>query len=528
MASRVAGTRRNAPKTLFKGNGTQSHTLESLVLENEGKGKFSMEKHLAKFMRGIDLTSTEEIIYVLDTNVIMNAYDAVLNFKEHTVCIPGQVWKELDKFKQERGFTDRSWNARKAIRLIDGLAAGKTADELKSGIQIVSTKEFEVSPLCTGKIIFDFSVPKKPKIDVDLDINHPDDKIIMICIARKLKGERVVLVSNDGNCRVKARLCGIESEEYLSDAAIAVRGEEDLRPGFHVMPSGFWESQDVQLLPKHIKGGEVSYQLTHPCLKNVYINEFLVMEDESLMRVTHKKGKSVTAMYVRPEKGVRDVVPSNKEQVMALHLLMDPTVTAVSLAGLAGSGKTYLALAAAFYQVYDLKRYDRIIVTRPTASTGDDIGFLPGTEEEKMVPWLGAIFDNLEVLAMPDDYSDGKVNEADGYATTLQYLMKKVQVKSLNFIKGRSMQRTLVIVDESQDLTAKLMKTTATRVGEGSKIVFLGNVAQIDDPYLTEHNCGLSVWIRSFRNASIVGHVTLQKGVRSELATLVEERLSSV
>jgi len=528
MASRNGGTRRSSAQALFKGNGVKLKPSDKAVPKVRAARKFPVVTRLPKSIRSITQESTQAIVYVLDTNVIMNAYDAVLNFKEHTVCLVSQVWKELDKYKQERGFTDRSWNARRAIRLIDALLAGKTADELKSGIPIVSTKEFEVGPLCTGKLIVDFSMPQKPEIDVDLDINQPDDRIIMMCIARQEKGERVVLVSNDGNCRVKARMCGVESEEYLSDATIGIKGEEDLRPGFHAMPPGFWESQDPHLAPKRLKSGEVSYLLTHPCLKDVYLNEFLVMEDETLMRVAQKRGKTVVAVLVHPEKDVWDVVPRNKEQIMSLHLLMNPDIVAVSLAGRAGSGKTYLALASALHQVYDLKRYNRIIVTRAAISSGPDIGFLPGTEEEKMEPWMGAIFDNLEALAMPDEYSDGKVTPAQGHGMTREYLMKKVQIKSLNFMKGRSFNKTLVIVDEVQDMTPKQVKMLSTRMGEGSKVIFLGNVAQIDDPYLTEHSCGLSVLIRAFVNTSLVGHVTLQGGERSPFATLAEERLSSV
>ncbi len=524
MAQRNGGTRRNSAQRVFKGSGVKSKSLEIKALGLSKKRKDAKVLHLPKSIRTIVTRDRKEIItYVIDTCVIMHTYDAILNFKEHTVCIPGQVWKELDKHKQ--GHSDTSWNARKAIRLIDGLVAGKSTEELRSGIPIVSTKEFEVGPWCTGKIIFDFSIPQKPDIDVDLDINHPDDKIIMICIARKQRGERVVLVSNDGNCRVKARLCGIESEEYLSDAAITVRGEEDLRPGFHTMPEDFWEVQDSQVLPKRNKNMN-EYSFTHSCLKEVYCNEFLVMEDGTLYRVIRKiKSKSVLAELVHPEKDVWGMQARNDEQIMALNLLMNPDIPAVLIAGRAGSGKTFLTLAAALEQTFGKKLYHRIIVTRALASAGDDIGFLPGTEEEKMDPWMGGIRDNLEVLAFPDDHADEKVSKKQGQSMTADYLFNKIQIKSINFMKGRSVQRTIVIVDESQDLTARQVKMLITRIGEGSKVVFLGNVAQIDNLYLTEHTCGLSVAIRAFADSDLVGHVTLQGGVRSPLAALAEERM---
>lgn len=520
MASRNNGTRHRT---------TQKHyadrTKRIKRQDHVQKPGISRHKayHIPQSVRSIAPHEEEEkIIYVIDTNVIMNAYDAILNFKEHTVCITGQVWRELDDHK--KGHTDSAWNTRKAIRLIDALVAGKTGDELKEGIPIVSTKEFEVDPLCTGQMVFDFRKPELPThIDsIDLDIDHPDDRIIMVCVARQQDGERVVLISNDGNCRVKARLCGIEAEEYLGDIATA-KGEEDLRPGFHVLPKGFWDTQDQQIIPKRMKSGE-TYTLTHQCLKDVYCNEFLVMEDDTLLHVVSRpRAKTVTAERVYPTKGVWGVVPRNKEQTMALHLLMRRDIPAVSIAGRAGSGKTYLALAAALHQTYELKLYDRIIVTRATVGATEEIGFLPGTEEEKMDPWMGAIHDNLEALVHPDDYSDGKVTKLSGRAITTEFLMKKMQIKSLNFMKGRTIARSIIIVDEVQDMTSKQLKMLATRVGEESKIIFLGNVAQIDASYLTELTCGLSVFIRTFAESNLVGHVTLQDGVRSSFATLVEE-----
>jgi PhoH-like ATPase len=258
--------------------------------------------------------------------------------------------------------------------------------------------------------------------------------------------------------------------------------------------------------------------------KNVYCNEFLILEDGTKLRVTKKISShkiNARTFDVSAFKGT--VRPRNIEQEFALELLMDPDVTAVSLAGLAGSGKTYLALAAAFHQTMEKRIYKRVVVTRSPVDSDEAIGFLPGDEEEKMSPWLGGITDNLESFVCPDS-KDRNESELTGSIAFIKQKMN-LQIKSLNLMKGRSFEDTLIIVDEVQDITRKTLKMISTRVGKGSKIIFLGNVAQIDNSFLTENTCGMSVLIRTFADSGLVGHVTLQQGERSSFATLAEERL---
>lgn len=506
-------------------------TKHEVRLQNKIRGSYvgvhNKKKKIPKSFRGIThVTQGDVITYLLDTNVVMNTYDAILNFKEHRVCIASQVWRELDKHKA--GKSDGAMNARRAIRLIEAVTAQKDAQQLIEGVSIpLRIEGFDVPMECTSKIIFDFSSPQVPdQCAVELDINHPDDRIIMVCLARKARGEHVVLVSNDGNCRVKARMCGVESEEYLGDTVVRVRGEEDTHVGYHVIPPGAESVFGSNNIKKETARAEIKVVFDHDLLKEVHPNEFLIVGDE-MYRVLRKiKRTSVEAEVVDRGKRIWGVKPRNPEQIMALDLLVNRRIPAVSIAGLAGSGKTFLTLAAALALVKDEKVYDRIIITRPTAPSGEDIGFLPGSEEEKMSPWMGAIDDNLELLCGSGGYTDcDKADTKTKKRITLDFVRSVINIKSLNFMKGRTLHRTFVIVDESQDLTPRQLKMIATRVGEGSKIVFLGNVAQIDNNYLTEHTCGISVFIRAFADSPLVGHITLHGGIRSPFATLAEERL---
>jgi len=492
--------------------------------ENIPTGSRSIPESLRRLQPG----QKGAITYVLDTNVLMTAWDALFAFEEHDVCILSQVWKELDAHK--KGKSDVAWNTRKATREIDALVAGKSAEQLRMGIPLKAPKGHKGPKKPTGKLVFNFTQPKVPdELDIDLDLNEPDDRIILICLAMKEQGKRVVLVSNDGNARVKASVVGIEAEEYLSEAVAAVVSEEDLRPGFHKMPADLWEKLDGELNVE--RDGPVSrYTLKHPSFKNVYPNEFLLFQDGLELMVVAKPKPQTIVAETFPSKSNQKKVgieARNVEQELALQLLLDPRIPAVSLAGLAGSGKTFLAIAAGLYQVLDSGNFNRIIITRATIGSDEDIGFLPGDEEEKMSPWMGALYDNLELLTGNRDHSerDNGHSTDDMKAMTDAYLKGRVQVKSLRFMKGRTFNKTFLIIDETQDLTVKKLKMIATRVGPDSKIVFLGNVAQIDDNYLTEHTNGLSVFIRTFADSKNAGHITLQRGERSPFATEAENRL---
>lgn len=496
---------------------TRAKQFRGKTSKRQGSVTSAHTKHsIPEVLRRIKPGDTGVITYVLDTNVIMTAWDSLFKFEEHDVCIVGQVWKELDAHK--KGHSTEAWNVRKAIRAVDQLLAGKTPEQIKTGILLTPPPELINGKPHTGKLFFEFSQPKISEgMDTSLDVTHPDDQIILICLKLQAEGKRIVLVSNDGSCRVKATVVGITAEEYLNDAVTSIQGEEDHRPGFHTMPAGFLETATVDC--EVVDKSRTRFILKHAALKDVAPNEFLAMSDAAHLRVVSSDGSgNVVAESFKFLKEISEmgVKPRNAEQEFALQLLLDPDVPGVSLAGMAGSGKTYLALAAGIYMMDTQKLYDRIIYTRSLQGSDEDIGFLKGDLKEKISPWMGALWDNITSLrgAAADQDEEGE-----------KKMMKGIQITALNFVKGRSLTRTLLICDETQDLTPKALKMTSTRVGEGSKIIFLGNVAQIDHPHLTEYTCGLSYFIRKMQDADLCGHVTLQNGVRSAFATLAEERL---
>lgn len=470
--------------------------------------------------RRVQKDTKEIITYVLDTNILMNAWDSLFKFEEHTVCIVSQVWSELDKYKHGR--SEESFNVRKITRIIDGLVASATKEELKTGIPLIPPVDMQNGQKHTGKLLFDYTVPKLADgLDINLSQDNPDDRIIMVCLALQHSGKRVVLVSNDGNCRVKAVICGLESEEYLYEAITRLPSEEDKITGFHQMEDDFWDTIGENFTSKKEKQMDV-YEFNHAMFKHVYVNQFLLLPNDVELRVIAKPSPhKITAVSFAHHDYRRVATARNVEQRLALELLMDQNLPAVSLAGLAGSGKTLLALAAAMDLVFEQKAYDRVIVTRSTTDADEGIGFLPGTELEKMSPWLGGVFDNLESLMRNADSTREETQITLENATHHMNL----QIKSLNYMKGCSFEKTLIIIDEVQDLTRRQVKMLSTRLAKGSKVIFLGNVAQIDNRFVTEHTCGMSVLISEFASSTLVGHVTLQKGERSEFATEAEERL---
>jgi PhoH-like ATPase len=471
-------------------------------------------------IRRVEKQTKEIITYVLDSNVLMSDWSSLFKFEEHFVYLVSQVWNELDKHKEGR--SDKAFNVRKTIRVIDGLLAKATRQEIQDGIVLTPPPEIPHGMHHTGKLVFYYASPKIPESnDVDLSLDNPDDRIIMACLTLQEEGRRVVLVSNDGNCRVKALVCGLEAEEYLNEAMTNLPSEEDVVTGFHTMGDDFWDK-----LGDNFESGKNRqadwYEFNHAMFKHVYIHQFIILPNDVRLRVIDKPSPHKVVAESFSHHDYRDVAEErNIEQGLALELLMDISLPAASLAGLAGSGKTYLALATAIELVLHRKVYERVIVTRSTTDADEEIGFLPGTEEEKMSPWLGGIFDNLESLARNEDFAKEAAN------VTREVLTRKLnlQIKSLNYMKGRSFEKTLIIVDEVQDLNRRKLKMIASRVGAGSKIIFLGNVAQIDNHLVTENTCGMSILISAFADSTLMGHVTLQQGERSAFATEAEERL---
>jgi PhoH-like ATPase len=331
---------------------------------------------------------------------------------------------------------------------------------------------------------------------------------------------QVTLVSKDINLRIKAAILGIHAEDYYNDQAL-----DDvnlLYGGTHNLPTSFWDSHGKEM-ESWKDSGRTYYRVQGPDIANWHPNQglFQAETDASVHRppvARHGSRHRNPRDHTTPNHAVWGITARNREQNFALNLLLDPEIDFVSLLGAAGTGKTLLALAAGLAQVLDAKRYREIIMTRVTVPVGEDIGFLPGTEEEKMTPWMGALMDNLEVLAPQEGGEWGR-------AATADLLSSKIKIRSLNFMRGRTFQNKYLIIDEAQNLTSKQMKTLITRAGPGTKVICLGNIAQIDTPYLSETTSGLTYVVDRFKDWPHGGHVTLRRGERSRLAEFASDRL---
>jgi PhoH-like ATPase len=348
---------------------------------------------------------------------------------------------------------------------------------------------------------------------------------VVAALREKHAPREVVLVSKDINMRVKARALGLATDDYQNDKVL-----DDLElmyAGSLALPTDFW-AKHGKTVESWQSGSSTFYRITGPIVPSLLINQFVFFEapgEPSLYaRVTEIRGKTAVLRTLKDfghlKNSIWGVTTRNREQNFAMNLLMDPEVDFVTLSGTAGTGKTLLALAAGLTQVLDDRRYTEIIMTRATVSVGEDIGFLPGTEEEKMGPWMGALDDNLEVLGK----TDGGAGEW-GRAATNELIRSKIKIKSMNFMRGRTFLNKYVIIDEAQNLTPKQMKTLITRAGPGTKIVCMGNLAQIDTPYLTEGSSGLTFAVDKFKGWPHSGHITLARGERSRLADFASEVL---
>lgn len=463
-------------------------------------------------------------LFVLDTNVLMHDPTAIFRFAEHDIFLPMVVLEELDKGK--KGMSEVARNVRQVSRFLDDLMSQTSPDEISSGLPISGAFHAEASddPNDYGHLFFQTQLHANSLPD-SLPGNIPDNNILGTALALKeMAPERdVILVSKDINLRIKAAVVGIVAEDYQNDQVLD--DMELLYSGQSELPEDFWNnhSKDMESWQEE---GHTYYRVSGPDTKQWYINQLLFQDDGSKSfeaMVREKDGDDAIIEWIRdfrsPKHSVWGINARNREQNYALNLLMDPSVDFVSLLGTAGTGKTLLALAAGLSQVMDTNRYREIIMTRVTVPVGEDIGFLPGTEEEKMAPWMGALTDNLEVLAQPSGAGEW------GRAATDDLLKSKIRIHSLNFMRGRTFLNKYIILDEAQNLTAKQMKTLITRAGPGTKIVCLGNVAQIDTPYLTETSSGLTYVVDRFKNWPHSGHITLTRGERSRLADYASEAL---
>jgi PhoH-like ATPase len=458
-------------------------------------------------------------LFVLDTNVLMHDPMCLFRFEEHDIFLPMIVLEELDGHK--KGMTEVARNARQTSRTLDALAGAQGADIAK-GLKLDTTGH----PEAGGSLFFQ-TKPLDYTLPMSLPQGKADNQILGVveALRKEYAPREVVLVSKDINMRVKARALGLATDDYQNDKTL--EDGDLLYSGSLALPADFWTRQS-KTIESWQQGSHTFYRITGPIVGSLLINQFVFFEAPGepplYARVTEIRAKTAVLKtlkdYNHLKNAVWGVTTRNREQNFAMNLLMDPEVDFVTLAGTAGTGKTLMALASGLTQVLDDRRYTEIIMTRATVSVGEDIGFLPGTEEEKMGPWMGALDDNLEVLGKTDSGSGEW-----GRAATNELIRSRIKVKSMNFMRGRTFLNKYVIIDEAQNLTPKQMKTLITRAGPGTKIICMGNLAQIDTPYLTEGSSGMTFAVDRFKGWPHGGHITLARGERSRLADFASEVL---
>ena len=462
-------------------------------------------------------------LFVLDTNVLLHDPTALFRFKEHDLFIPMMVLEELDAAK--KGVSEVARNARQVSRFLDDLINDADRTRIEAGLALPApgTGAAAAAPAPSGRLFLQTS-PLDAAVPSGLPGNTPDNSILGTTLALRAAhaARDVTLVSKDINLRIKARVVGVSAEDYYNDQVL-----DDINllyTGTRPLPAGFWDSLGAELKCWQAEA-RTFYSVPASRLEHFYPNEFLHGPgDDDLQLIARRieNGQVVLERardYRNPRNAVWGMTARNREQGFALNLLMDPEVDFVTLLGAAGTGKTLLALAAGLAQVLDQKRYREIIITRETVPLGEDIGFLPGTEEEKMTPWMGALMDNLEALA--ETHEGGEW----GRAATADLLSQRVKIRSMNFMRGRTFFGRYIVIDEAQNLTAKQMRTLITRAGPGTKIVCCGNIAQIDTPYLSETTSGLTYIVDRFKQWAHGGHVTLLRGERSRLADYAVQNL---
>ncbi len=463
------------------------------------------------------LPSNNIKLFVLDTNVLMHDPTSLFRFQEHDIYIPMATLEELDGNK--KGMSEVSRNARQASRFLDEIVSAAESD-IERGIALRAHNGSAAS----GRLFLQTQAINDA-LPARLAGGKADNQIIGVVkhLQETHAKRQVILVSKDINMRIKARVLGFAAEDYFNDKVL--EDTDLLYGGTLELPTDFWD--------RHGKGmeswqqaGHTFYRIHGPLCSNMMVNQFVYQETDRPLyaQVREIAGKSATLQtikdYAHQRNNVWGVIARNREQNFALNALMNPEIDFVTLLGQAGTGKTLLTLAAGLMQTMDQKTYAEIIMTRVTVPVGEDIGFLPGTEEEKMNPWMGALDDNLDVLNKTDDEAGEW-----GRAATRDLIRSRIKVKSLNFMRGRTFLNKYLIIDEAQNLTPKQMKTMITRAGPGTKVVVLGNISQIDTPYLTEGSSGLTYVVDRFKGWPHSGHVTLQRGERSRLADHAAEVL---
>ena len=431
--------------------------------------------------------------YVLDTSVYLTDAGCINSFTNNDIVVPLKVLEEIDKHKKRQDSVGSQ--ARAIIRKLDELRAKGSllkGVRIEKGLGLIKVNSY--NPLC---------------LPDDLDLDDPDNQIIATALSEKQespKTRKVVVVSRDINMRVKCDALGLMTEDYQAEQV--VKSSDGLFTGRAEI------LVDEQQIDNFYSGKDVYVDET----VNLYPNQFIMLisnnNDKKTALAKFVDYNLPLKKIITSGKKVWNTIARNKEQQFALDLLMDEKIPVVSLVGKAGSGKTLLALAAGLEQTFANNRYKKIVVTKPVEPVGKDIGFLPGTMEDKMLPWLAPIQDNLQFL-MGDDKA------------TLELYMEKgqIEVEAMTFIRGRSISNAFIVIDEVQNMTQHEIKTVLTRVGEGTKIVLTGDIEQIDNVYIDATNNGLSYVVERLKKEQVSGHITLLKGERSKVATIAATKL---
>ena len=457
----------------------------------------------------------EEIkTFVLDTNVLLHSASSIESFKEHDVVIPMAVVEELDKFKKNSDELGR--NARRVIRHIDRLRelAPDRPGQLGHGVSLSG-----INPAATGKlyVLSSADLPEKAAREVDklfcsdFDLISPDNRILRVACSLRDAGKKVVFISKDINLRLKADALGLKVMDFERQK---VR-ENDFYTGFRQLKLPA-ETINKIYRDRSIDAGTVP---------DLLVNEFALFtsETDDKKSALCRKHADNGIVLLEQLNNVWNLSPRNKEQRMALDLLLDPEIKLVSLLGGAGTGKTLLALAAALQLTLHENKFERILVSRPIIPLGNDIGFLPGNKESKLASWMQPIFDNLDFLLGGE--SDRKPHSSSRFSVDGLLNSRKIDLEAITYIRGRSIPRQFIIIDEAQNLTPHEVKTIISRCGSDSKMVLTGDPAQIDNPYLDASGNGLSYTVDRLKNEAIFGHITLSRSERSDLAALAAAKL---
>ena len=465
------------------------------------------------------MAGKEKKLFVLDTNILMHDPTALYRFEEHDIYLPMVVLEELDNHKT--GLSEVARNVRQTNRMLVDLMSHTSHQEIVQGIPIQGFPGMGHIQ-AAGRLFFqtDDYEPLRPS---SLPGRKADNTLLATALGlqKQHQDKQVIIISKDINLRIKAGIVGLNAQDYFNDRVL-----DDvtlLHSGLHILDNHFWEEHDKGM-ESWQENGNLFYRIQGPLIKQWNLNDCLSTKDDQFQAIVRRlEGEQailqVARDFTQSKHAVWGITARNPEQNFALNLLLDPEIDFVTLQGTAGTGKTLLTIAAGLMQVMDLKRYNEIIMTRVTIPVGEDIGFLPGTEEEKMTPWMGALIDNLEVLHGTQE------GGSFGRSATQDVLQDKIKIRSLNYMRGRTFLNRFIIIDEAQNLTSKQVKTLVTRAGPGSKIICLGDIKQIDTPYLSENTSGLTYAVDRLKHWQHSAHMTLTRGERSRLAYYAAEHL---